>query len=282
MRIFSLFSKKKLNINDNTDLDDNIIKTINKKYLLNPYHKNNINNVKITRHIVDVAFLKYITKWVLNRDLDENHWKNIYNSLKENFVLLQPLSICIYNNNYMAIDGQHRIKAIITLLEEKKNINNKVRIDMYYPNTINDMVNIVSLINNIKPIEIKKLMKSNISKIIQFIHKTYVNKNKCIIKQSNKCFRPYINELKLKNKLIECKNISIFSNIEYILNEIKKINNKYKKMKINELQFNNNKFSDRTYKIAKNFNCFLGLDNKFNWIDNIEKKLINYTESNNL
>ena len=37
----------------------------------------------------------------------------------------------IYNNNYMAIDGQHRIKAIITLLEEKKNINDKVRIDMY-------------------------------------------------------------------------------------------------------------------------------------------------------
>lgn len=282
MRILSYFFEKKLNINDNTDLDDNIIKTINKKYLSNPYHKNNINNIKITRHIVDVTFLKYITKWVLNRDLDENHWKNIYNSLKENFVLLQPLSICIYNNNYMAIDGQHRIKAIITLLEEKKNINNKVRIDMYYPNTINDMVNIVSLINNIKPIEIKKLMKSNISKIIQFIHKTYVNKNKCIIKQSNKCFRPYINELKLKNKLIECKNISIFSNIEYILNEIKKINNKYKKMKINELQFNNNKFSDKTYKICKNFNCFLGLDNKFNWIDNIEKKLINYTESNNL
>ena len=90
MRYIFSFFKKKLNINDNTDLDDNIIKTINKKYLLNPYHKNNINNVKITRHIVDVTFLKYITKWVLNRDLDENHWKNIYNSLKENFVLLQP------------------------------------------------------------------------------------------------------------------------------------------------------------------------------------------------
>ena len=144
------------------------------------------------------------------------------------------------------------------------------------------MINIVSLINNIKPIEIKKLMESNISKIIQFIYKTYTNKNKCIIKQSNKCFRPYINELKLKNKLIECKNISIFSNIEYILNEIKNINNKYKKMKINDLKFNNNDLSNRTYKIAKNFNCFLGLDNKFNWIDNIEKKLINYTESSNL
>jgi hypothetical protein len=279
MRIFSLFSKKKLN---NNDLDDNIIKKINKKYLSIPYHKNNINDVKITRHIVDVKFLKYITKWVLNRDLDENHWKNIYNSLKENFVLLQPLSICIYNNNYMAIDGQHRIKAIITLLEEKINIKNKIRIDMYYPNNINDMINIISLINNVKPIEIKQLMESNVSKIIQFIHKTYINKNKCIIKQSDKCYRPYINELRLKNKLNGCKNISISNNIKYILDEIKNINNKYKEMKINELKFNNKDISDKTYKIAKNFNCFLGLDNIFLWVDHIEQQLINSTETNNI
>ena len=35
-------------------------------------------------------------------------------------------------------------------------------------------------------------------------------------------------------------------------------------------------------KIFKNFNCFLGLDNKFNSLIILKKKLINYTESNNL
>ena len=144
------------------------------------------------------------------------------------------------------------------------------------------MINIISLINNVKPIEIKKLMESNVSKIIQFIHKTYINKNKCIIKQSDKCYRPYINELRLKNKLNGCKNISISNNIKYILDEIKNINNKYKEMKINELKFNNKDISDKTYKIAKNFNCFLGLDNNFKWIDIIETKLNNSTETNNI
>ena len=153
---------------------------------------------------------------------------------------------------------------------------------MYYPNNMNDMINIISLINNVKPIEIKKLMESNISKIIQFIYKTYINKNKCIIKQSDKCYRPYINELRLKNKLNNCKNISIFNNIEYILGEIKNINNKYKEMKLNDLKFNNKDISDKTYKIAKNFNCFLGLDNRFIWLDNIENNLINLSESNNI
>ena len=54
---------------------------------------------------------------------------------------------------------------------------------------------------------------------------------------------------------------------------IEKINNKYSKLDVNNLRFDNKTITSNMIMKAAEYDCFLGFDTKFLWIDYINKEL---------
>lgn len=258
---------------DLNELEENKRSFIFKKFLNNPYYETN----DYKSFIVDKSFLNYTKKWSLNRNINKTHWKKLYSKFEDNIKnknqldLTGIITICFYENNFLIIDGQHRIKAIKELMNTY-NFDCNIRIDIFYPENYEIMVKLIKKINYILPIDINKIFENNIHDIIKFIKEKYTNKDKSIVKLKS-YQRPYINENKLVDELRKCKYLNLFHNKKKLFKMISSKNNEYKKKNINELKFDNKSVSLQTINIADEFDCYLGLDNNYKWLLDIENNL---------
>lgn len=267
---------------DDNDLDEyeNYEEIIKKKFLNKHYLKNNF----FTSYIVDKEFLEYCCKWSLNRDIDHLHVKTLYDEFKikinesSELDLPNTISISYYENKYFIIDGQHRIKAIKELTKNYE-FDCKLRVDLYYPKNYEDMLNILSVINYSKPLDINSIFNTIINDILTFIKTEYKNINKNIIKASNKCQRPFINEYQFVEKLKECKFIISYKKTTFIFKKIRKINERYQNLDPKKLKFNNKSLTSNMILKAGEFNCFLGFDTDFEWLYEINSELENKFKS---
>ena len=263
-------------INPELDLneDDNIIYFIKNKFLTKCYIKNNT----YSGYIVDKEFLKYCVRWSLNRDINFLHWQSLYNNFKfqieEKSCLILPniISVAFFESNYFIIDGQHRIKAIQEL-NNKYIFDCKFRLDIYNPKDYDEMLGILSIINYSKPLDIENILNKTINDILTFIKTRFTN-GKSNIFRVKKCLRPFINEIEFVQKLKEYKFIISEKKTSLITNKLIKINDSYQNMKPDELKFNNkrNVTSNMILK-AGEYECFLGFDTEFNWLEQINKEL---------
>ena len=268
--------KKDDDLNPDIDLneDDNIIIFIKNKFLTNYYIKNNI----YSGYIVDKEFIKYCTRWSLNRDINYLHWQSLYNNFKvqieEHSYLILPniISVAFYENNYFIIDGQHRIKAIQEL-NKKYIFDCKFRLDVYYPKDYEEMLDILSIINYSKPLDIEHILNKTINDILTFMKTKFTN-GKTNIFRIKKCQRPLINEFDFVKKLKECKFIISQKKTSLIINKIIKINDIYQDFNTDKLKFDNkrNVTSNMIIK-AGEYDCFLGFDTEFNWLDQVNNEL---------
>lgn len=262
-------------INNNLDLneyDDDFTKNLLIEYFFNPYMSNN----KFNSYIVDIKFLNFCKRWCLNRDLNFDHWLNIYKSYEKeindnnNLILNNTIAIAFYKNNFYILDGQHRIKAIKELLK-KHLFSCKIRVDLYDTDSYDNMIKVLKDINSTYPLQIENKILGNINNILTFFKRTYIYQKSNIIKDKN-YIRPFINEHLMVEK-IKKSSFLISSNTNTVIKYIIKINDEYSKMSMDELKFNNKKITDRMYLQAQKYKCFLGFDKSFLWIDEVDKIL---------
>jgi hypothetical protein len=263
-------------INNNLDLNnyqEDFTINILEKFFFNPYMKNS----KFNSYIIDLEFIKFCKKWSLNRDLNIDHWNKIYKSYEKeindnnNLILNNTIAIALYKNNFYILDGQHRLKAIKELLK-KYNFSCEIRIDLYNTDNYDNMIKILKDINSTYPLLVENKIIENINNILIFFKSNYLYQKSNIIKPSN-CVRPFINENLMVQKIKKSSFLLSNTNKSIIIKHITKINNDYSKMSMDELKFNNKKITERMYLQAKKYNCFLGFDKSFQWIDNINKIL---------
>ena len=259
-------------MNDFEDLTQNLLR----KYFSNPY----MINEKFHAYIIDIDFIKYCKKWSLNRQLNIQHWNKIYKVYEKelnedsNLIINNTIAIGLYENNFYIIDGQHRIKAVQELLK-KYIFSCKIRVDLYYTNNYNDMIQVLTDINSTFPLNIENKLLSNINNILTYMKNKFCHPKSTIVR-FKKSRRPFINENEMVDKLRDSKFIISCTNLNSIYKKIDKINDEYSTVdNINELRFGNKKITENMWLKAASYSCFLGFDTNFTWIDRIDKLLEN-------
>ena len=266
----------------NLDLDDYNLYTIDilKKYF-NPKNLIDQNNIFKTYKLDITKCIQKFKNLSINRKLDHEHWnkikKNYLNEIKlsndSELIIYCPFFIGLFENNFFIYDGQHRIKAMKKILNENVyDFTCMVHINLFFPNSYNNMLDTIKKINSSKPLDINTYINNNISEIIAHIRDKFKLSKKKSILTNKKPRRPYINEFKLRDNLGKKQYIISYDNTKIldIFSLIDKINNNYSS---NDYQKKIKKLTPHMQRISAQSNCYLGFDTDFEWIDFIEEKL---------
>jgi len=277
--------KKELNID--IDTYDDFTQYMFTKYF-NPENLIDKNRKYLTFKI-EIECVKNFNRLSINRKLNNLHWSKIKNSFinelnnNNELILSWPIVIGLFDNSFFIFDGQHRIQAINSILKEQT-INGEIQIHLYIPETYNDILETISDINSTKPLNVSEYLTNNIIHIISYLKDSFLSSNRKNILTVNKARRPFINEYELRNKLEECNYIKSYnySKLKDIYLMIQQINEEYKEYDIEKLKFNKkNKLTTNMISIANKYKCYLGFDTNYQWIDQIEEKLIIKFNKNN-
>jgi hypothetical protein len=277
---------------DKLNIDLNIYDKFTKYLLIKYFNPDNLidKNRKYLTFKMDLNCVKYFNKLSINRKLNNLHWskikKSFINELNDNdneLVLSWPIVVGLFDNSFFIFDGQHRIQAINSIRKER-DIYGNIQVHLYIPDNYNDILEIISDINSTKPLDVYDYLSNNIIHLIAHLKDYFVSSDGKNILTTNKARRPFINEYTLRNKLEEKDFIKSYnySKIKDIYMMIQDINEKYKEYDIGKLKFENkNKLTTHMIKIANKYNCYLGFDSNYEWIDIIEKKLLEKFNKNN-
>lgn len=240
------------------------------------YYTYPLEKFVINTYLANISLVMNINRLSVNRKLIKEHYINIYNEQKNNFIKKKQvyfsgvITICRYNNELFVIDGQHRIKAMQKLYQKynHKIDHIKFRMDLINVNTYEDMIIILKKINTIVQLDIESLKIKAKNDIRNFFLQKFSFQKRNILSPSNKPRRPYICENKL---LLEISNHDKLINLErnILFDLILQINDEYKNYK--DLRFGNNNITIKMKNDAQLFNCYLGFDTKFTWINKILK-----------
>ena len=262
---------------DNLNLNKINGLNINTKNIITKYISNNVfyHNNNIICSLVDNKILNYLKKLSLNRKLNYSHWNNLLNFYKsiDNEEILIPniISIGLFDNKFYILDGQHRIKAIKELLKEK-NVKVKINLNLYIVSQRKELLTLIDNINKSLLLTFDVNISNDILELIEMLKDKFFiiknNQKKSIIMESNKkAVRPFLSEYKLGDKFKEYNIIGI-NKPDKIFRKIIKINNKYKLLvEENPKQFNS--ITNTMIETANSYNCYLGLDKNYEWINNL-------------
>lgn len=253
---------------DSVDENEETFNDLLKKFNLTTLYE--YDNKKII--ILDYNFIKICEKWGPNRKTDKLHLNNLNKSFEYQLINTKKINIpgifiIGYNiklNKFVIIDGQHRANTL-KCLSKRYNFNCKITVELY---TGNDILfkDIFEQINYCKPVNTENLYLSKFIQLKDFFNIEFNNNNnKSILRIKTR--RPFIDENILWTKLLES---SIFMNTDF----------KIVKQKIIEINKNYSSNLGSYKKVTKNilktmqdYNCYLGIDTKFNWIKILDKKI---------
>ena len=205
------------------------------------------------------------------------------------FLIINFLSILLYDFFLLFGINEFYLKTLATLfiligfykpdniqeLLKKYIFSCKIRVDLYYTNNYNDMIQVLTDINSTFPLNIENKLLSNINNILTYMKNKFCHPKSTIVR-FKKSRRPFINENEMVDKLRDSKFIISCTNLNSIYKKIDKINDEYSKVdNINELRFGNKKITENMWLKAASYSCFLGFDTNFTWIDRIDKLLEN-------
>jgi len=213
-------------------------------------------------------------RWELNREIDNNHVKELYEIYSRN--LKEGKNIPFYDNIHVAynkdtdelkiLEGQHRITAIGLLLIEKQNIEFKFPLVLWFVDDDNDMMHLLHIINNRKIFEIEKHVSYELSDILtEFSNRFHY------MDGSKKCdfwgkLRPHIDKdkfiLKIRAKLDHIN--ANYQSVSQLIDKLEKIN-----LNIRQFTRKTRGGSKMTNDKAEKWNFFLGMDKDMEWINEI-------------
>ena len=156
----------------------------------------------------------------IQRIVDDNHVEYIYNTQKEHIdnniglTVLQSITVCKLENTMYVIDGQHRIKVFIRLIEDQYDISNvNIPVVMYEVSNMTDIYDMYRLINYNRNINSYELSDQ------------WVNFGKILCENMKNKFPSYIVHLSSGNKRVNIPKIT-FEKFELALeNREKCLNN---------------------------------------------------------
>lgn len=272
-------------IDDNDDVDEFEDAIENEEYIIQNTKLCNIDSPIISEYIVNNSVRDYnskaimcnylwsgidqLDKWELNRKVDENHVKQIYNELRNDykknkeFYFYDPIHIAVKKDNiFYVIDGQHRLLAYHKLFLKNKYPIQKIPCIIWFPETDEEFIEIFDKINSRLKIDRSKLFNYKITDLINLLEQKYATDEYTIFGKN----RPKINKELFINKMRENDNIHKLETSE-IFNKIKIINRQIRGLPRNKRS--SIPTSDNIHKTAEYMNFYLGYDKDLMWINDI-------------
>jgi len=225
----------------------------------------NENRYIITTDLIN--FLDQFVIWSCNRPVDKNHVNKLSKKiLNEGLKSIFTVATC-KKDKYYIIDGQHRYFALQHLKETKEEFNTKVVIDINIVNKEEDIIELFKTVNKSKPLTPQETPSIVLYKTVEEISKEF----KLAVKDTNKTIYPYITKKQLSDLLSPLVKDTMKEPNIYV-DIIKKINSIYSRKNIDDIpnvKQTKGKFEEK----AKKSMFYLGLDQKYSWIEDVKMKL---------
>ena len=231
----------------------------------------------------DIMFVKMsvenllkVNVWAYNRKLDPKHVFNIKKQIVKNKYIHGIFSVVYFTDfsenineqgNYYLIDGQHRYKALEQI--KNKHLIKDVIVNIYNVNSEEEIIKLFKDINNTKPLNPKETPNLKIISAIEKLEKDYPD----AIKNGDKTVYPYLLKKNIQERLKRIKFPENKTSMD-IYNCLKKLNANYGKLNINEIPNARKKLSQACINKGKTSNFYLGFDDKWSWIEEIQEMLI--------
>ena len=207
--------------------------------------------------------LHFINIWELQRSINNHHVKNIIQNMETNFKEKQkfnfydPIHIALENNDYLVIDGQHRLEAYKILFNKNIYPIQNVPCIIWHIKTDKERLELFDTINQRTVFDKKKLFRYKIIDIMENMNK-YGN--------IWGCHRPKLDKELFIKKMELNNNVHKMESSE-IIKKIIEINNNIRQLPRNKRC--NTKCSIQVHIKAETIDFFLGYDKNMDWINNI-------------
>ena len=247
--------KKELQVSENDDKNYNLALSI---------LKNSIQEIKNKNvYVVDLKELKHLNLFPYRhqREYNQDHVDVLKKGLIQTGYLYHPIVLIHIpeRKEISIIDGQHRFKALKSILEDIREgvsstqIDIQVQIEMIEcEDDDNKIMNIYKNVNTCQPIDMNKIvLEQDYVKVIQKLKKKF---GKDSIKENTRKFKHYIIESNLKKELIS-HNLLIKYSEDELVKRIIRMNDDLK-----EQQILLGKLPEGTFKICEKNNFWLGTD----------------------
>ena len=207
--------------------------------------------------------LHFINIWELQRSINNKHVQNIIQNMEINFEekhkfnFYDPIHIALENNEYLIIDGQHRLEAYKILFNKNTYPIQNVPCIIWHIKTDKERLELFDTINQRTIFDKKKLFRYKIIDIIEEL-KRYGN-----IWGGH---RPKIDKELFIKKMELNNNVHKMESSE-IIKKIIEINNNIRQLPRNKRC--NTKCSTQVHNKAETIDFFLGYDKNMDWINDI-------------
>jgi len=138
-----------------------------------------------------LLFNQRVSVWELNRPIDENHVKNIVDSLEAEYketkqiTVFGSLGLFREDNVYKIFDGQHRSRALELILEKYPNLNPELTVEVY---ETKNPIDLFTKLNQIKPQDEKTKPDSKKEKLVKLIQARFTDR----VKSQRQVHRPRV------------------------------------------------------------------------------------------
>jgi hypothetical protein len=265
---------------ENSDEDEDVIlhNKISNNKLLN-YKSDVISKYIVMDKIMDFnnksIFCYYLwsgiedlDRWELNRKVNTMQVKKIYKEMKadyeknNHFIFYEPVHLAVKTDNiFYVIDGQHRLLACNKLFKKNKYPIQQIPCVLWFPKSEDEFIEIFDKINSRTPLDKTKLFNYKINEIIEWIDKTYGDRESLWGKQ-----RPKINKDLFVEKMRESDTIHKLETKE-IIPKIDSLNIKLRGLPRNKRC--DKHINDSIHNHAESINFFLGYDKELKWIEEL-------------
>jgi len=203
--------------------------------------------------------------WAFNRPLDRKRVRELYKGIMCSKFVHGVFTIASHEDKMYLIDGQHRQQALIKACESEECLDLPIMVIIYYVDNEAEIVDLFKQVNNTKPLDPKETPDSVIMTIVKRLGIDYPD---AIHFDKNKTVYPYVlAKDRLRNICLEdITNKKLFT-------AIRKLNNQYAKKPVKTIPNVRARLTKGAVDKAKKSGFYLGLDEKWSWIEELEDKL---------
>lgn len=209
--------------------------------------------------------LVHIPTWTYQRCIVPDHLNSLTNAFRStNRCTGTVKAIQNRNGDLRIIDGQHRIAAWKLIMESDPRWNIEVMFEVYNVDDTDskDAFNLFKQVNNVRNINVSDLPSEVASKILRKFKTEWPDVLK-IVSNGKRVYRPKVDSRKLYLKLKEYLESSDMSEAEVWqqMTEMNRIRSNWPCSRF--------KCTKKTLDKARQLGCYLGLDPKLSWLDQV-------------
>ena len=203
--------------------------------------------------------------WAFNRPLDRKRVRELRTEILKTKCVYGVFIIARCNEEDYLIDGQHRQQALVESWGKDCNLDIPILVLIYQVDDEADMIELFKKVNNTKPLDPKETPNSTMMTTVKRLGEDYKD---AIRFDKNKTVYPYVLAKTLQERLRSINLDDVTSDMLYTA--IRKINKKYSNIRIKSIPNVRQRLTKATVAKAIRSGFYLGLDEKWSWIEELE------------